>query len=164
MDVHPVLSSEILKSRHLQLPRSGPDGQPVESSHLERLPGRHGLLARGRLNPNGMTDTALQPDLPAESASAGHVDSSPAKADAGGILTINLSAITANWELLGRQAMPSECAAVIKADGYGCGIEPVARTLTHAGCRTFFVADLSEARRARAAAPNSALYVLNGLL
>ena len=52
--------------------------------------------------------------------------------------------------------MPSECAAVIKADGYGCGIEPVARALTHAGCRTFFVADISEARRARAAAPSAA--------
>src|SRR4029079_6453879 len=35
---------------------------------------------------------------------------------------------------------------------------------THAGCRTFFVADISEARRARAIAPNAALYVLNGLL
>ncbi|HET7806096.1 MAG TPA: alanine racemase [Pseudolabrys sp.] len=111
-----------------------------------------------------MTDTALQPALPAESASAGAADSNPAKANAGGILTINLSAIVANWELLGRQAMPSECAAVIKADGYGCGIEPAARTLAHAGCRTFFVADISEARRARAAAPNATLYVLNGLL
>jgi glucose-1-phosphate thymidylyltransferase len=36
MDVHPVLPWEKLKSRHLQLPRSGPDGQPVESSHLEQ--------------------------------------------------------------------------------------------------------------------------------
>jgi alanine racemase len=111
-----------------------------------------------------MTDTALQPDLPAESASAGHVDSSSAKADAGGILIINLSAIAANWELLGRQAMPSECAAVIKADGYGCGIKPVARALTKAGCRTFFVADISEARSVRTIAPDAALYVLNGLL
>jgi alanine racemase len=85
-------------------------------------------------------------------------------AGVGGILIINLSAIAANWELLNRQAMPSECAAVVKADGYGCGIEPVARALTRAGCRTFFVADISEARRARAAAPNAALYVLNGLL
>jgi hypothetical protein len=51
-----------------------------------------------------MTDTALQPDLPAESASAGHVDSSSVKAGVGGILTINLSAIAANWELLNRQA------------------------------------------------------------
>jgi alanine racemase len=110
-----------------------------------------------------MTDTALQPDLPADSASVGDVDSSPAKAGAGGILTINLSAIAANWELLGRQAMPSECAAVIKADGYGCGIEPVARALTKVGCRTFFVADISEARSVRAVAPDAALYVLNGL-
>jgi alanine racemase len=111
-----------------------------------------------------MTDTALQPDLQADAASVGDVNSSPTRADAGGILAINLSAIAANWELLSRQAMPSECAAVIKADGYGCGIEPVARTLIHAGCKTFFVADLSEARRVRAAAPNAALYVLNGLL
>ena len=111
-----------------------------------------------------MTDTALQPDLPAGSASAGDVDPGPAKADAGGILTINLSAIAANWELLGRQAMPSECAAVIKADGYGCGIEPVARALRRAGCRTFFVADISEARSVRTIAPDAALYVLNGLL
>src|SRR5262245_323439 len=108
-----------------------------------------------------MTDTALQPDFP---ASAGDVDSGPAKTNAGGILTINLSAIAANWEFLGRQAMPSECAAVIKADGYGCGIEPVARALTTAGCRTFFVADISEARSVRAVAPSAALYVLNGLL
>ena len=46
--------------------------------------------------------------------------------------------------------MPSECAAVIKADAYGCGIEPVARHLVQAGCKTFFVADLAEARRVRA--------------
>jgi hypothetical protein len=34
VDVHPVLSLEKLKPRQLQLPRSGPDGQPIESSHL----------------------------------------------------------------------------------------------------------------------------------
>jgi alanine racemase len=110
-----------------------------------------------------MTDTALQPDLPAESASLSQAEPRPA-ADAGGILTIDLSAIAANWDQLSRQAMPSECAAVIKADGYGCGIEPVARALMHAGCKTFFVADLSEARRVRMVAQNVALYVLNGLL
>ena len=64
--------------------------------------------------------------------------------EAGGILTIDLGAVVANWFELGRRAMPSECAAVIKADGYGCGIEPVARVLAAAGCKTFFVADLSE--------------------
>jgi alanine racemase len=111
-----------------------------------------------------MTDTALQPDLSADSASAADLDSSHTKPDAGSILTINLSAIVANWELLGRHAMPSECAAVIKANGYGCGIEPVAGALAKAGCRTFFVADISEARRVRTVVPNAALYVLNGLL
>ena len=84
--------------------------------------------------------------------------------EAGGILTIDLGAVVSNWFELGRRAMPSECAAVIKANGYGCGIEPVARVLAAAGCKTFFVADLSEARRVRAVVAEPAVYVLNGLL
>ena len=87
----------------------------------------------------------------------------PPAAEAGGILTVDLGAIEANWRALTRRAMPAECAAVIKADGYGCGIEQVAAHLAKAGCKTFFVADLAEARRARAAAPGPAIYVLNGL-
>ena len=43
----------------------------------------------------------------------------PPAAQAGGILTVDLSAIEANWRALGRRAMPAECAAVVKADGYG---------------------------------------------
>jgi alanine racemase len=88
----------------------------------------------------------------------------PPAAEAGGILTIDLTAIEANWKSLARRAMPAECAAVIKADGYGCGIEPVATMLAKAGCRTFFVADLLEARRVRAVTPEPAVYVLNGLM
>jgi alanine racemase len=88
----------------------------------------------------------------------------PPAAEAGGILTIDLTAIEANWKSLARRAMPSECAAVIKADGYGCGIEPVATMLAKAGCRTFFVADLLEARRVRAVAQEPTVYVLNGLM
>lgn len=111
-----------------------------------------------------MSDTSLQPDLPPETVSAMERAAGPSEAEAGGVLTINLSAITANWVALGREAMPAECAAVVKADGYGCGIEAVARTLNRAGCKTFFVADLAEAQRVRAVAQNSAIYVLNGLL
>ncbi len=92
------------------------------------------------------------------------VTAGPPAAQAGGILTIDLTAIASNWRALGRRAMPAECAAVIKADGYGCGIEQVAVALAKAGCRTFFVADLGEARRVRAVAPEPAIYVLNGLL
>ena len=98
------------------------------------------------------------PEAPADRRSDSDVP------EAGGILTIDLGAIVANWHELGRRAMPSECAAVIKANGYGCGIEPVARMLAAAGCKTFFVADLSEARRVRAVVAEPAIYVLNGLL
>ena len=88
----------------------------------------------------------------------------PPAAEAGGILTIDLTALEANWKSVARRAMPSECAAVIKADGYGCGIEPVATMLAKAGCKTFFVADLFEARRVRAVVQEPVIYVLNGLM
>jgi alanine racemase len=78
----------------------------------------------------------------------------------GGILTINLAAIVANWRELARRVKPAQCAAVVKADGYGCGLEPVTSALAKAGCATFFVATLAEARQARAVAPQAAIYVL----
>jgi alanine racemase len=78
----------------------------------------------------------------------------------GGILTIDLAAIVGNWRELGRRAAPAQCAAVVKADGYGCGIEQVTAVLARAGCATFFVATLAEARQARAAARQAAIYVL----
>ena len=92
------------------------------------------------------------------------VTAGPPAAQAGGILTVDLGAIEANWRALGRLTMPAECAAVIKADGYGCGIEQVAAALAKAGCKTFFVADLAEAKCVRAVAAEPAIYVLNGLL
>ena len=92
---------------------------------------------------------------------------SPAAGDpteAGGILTIDLAAIEANWLMLSSMTVPVECAAVVKADAYGCGLEPVTRTLSKAGCRTFFVADVAEGRRVRAITPDATIYVLNGLM
>jgi alanine racemase len=80
----------------------------------------------------------------------------------GGVLTVDLDAIVANWRKLEKTAVPAECAAVVKANAYGCGTEPVARALHNAGCKTFFVANLAEARAARAAVPQAALYVLGG--
>jgi len=88
----------------------------------------------------------------------------PSETEAGARLTIDLAALQANWRLLGQKALPVECAAVVKADGYGCGIEQVSRALAKAGCQTFFVADLAEARRVRAAAREVVIYVLNGVL
>ncbi len=85
-------------------------------------------------------------------------------AGVGGILTIDLDAIVANWRKLEKTAVPAECAAVVKANAYGCGLAPVARALAKAGCKTFFVANLDEARATRAAVPAAVIYVLNGLL
>src|ERR1700752_3114916 len=81
-----------------------------------------------------------------------------------GILTIDLDALVANWRKLEKTAVPAECSAVIKANAYGCGIEPVARALAKAGCKTFFVATLDEAAIARATMPSAAIYVLNGFM
>lgn len=58
-------------------------------------------------------------------------------------LTIDLDAIAANWRALSAMAQ-CETAAVVKADGYGLGVGPVARALANAGARTFFVATAEE--------------------
>ena len=85
-------------------------------------------------------------------------------ATATGVLTIDLDAIAANWKKLEKLGVPAECAAAVKADAYGCGIDPVVRALTTAGCKTFFVATLDEARAARAASKDAAIYLLSGFL
>src|SRR5438105_2283769 len=86
-----------------------------------------------------------------------------AYATATGILTVDLDAIVANWRKLEKTAVPAECAGVVKANAYGCGAEQVARALSNAGCKTFFVATLDEARVVRGAVPELAtIYVLDG--
>lgn len=82
---------------------------------------------------------------------------------AGGRLTINLYALVDNWRYLAKQAHPAECAAVVKANAYGCGIEPAVEALSAAGCKTFFVALPEEGMRVKKTAPASRCFVLNGL-
>lgn len=81
----------------------------------------------------------------------------------GARLTIDLGAIHANWHRLAAAGPEAECAAVLKADAYGCGLARVGPALWQAGCRSFFVAHLSEGIAARACLPHAAIYVLNGL-
>lgn len=58
----------------------------------------------------------------------------------------------------------AECAAVVKADGYGMGAARCAQALAQAGARTFFVACLGEGLALRAALGlGSTIYVLGGL-
>jgi alanine racemase len=88
----------------------------------------------------------------------------PADPETGGTLTIDLDAIEANWRTLAQKLLTAECGAVVKANAYGLGLEPVTGKLAKAGCKTFFVADISEARRVRARAREAAIYVLDGFL
>lgn len=77
-------------------------------------------------------------------------------------LTIDLSAIAANWRSLDRRTAV-ETAAVVKADAYGLGIAPVARTLAEAGARQFFVALASEGvTLRRVLGPGPRISVLSG--
>jgi alanine racemase len=82
--------------------------------------------------------------------------------ETGGTLIIDLDAVEENFRTLTRLLVPSECAAVVKANAYGLGLEQVTAKLAKAGCRTFFVADIAEARRVRASARDVTVYVLNG--
>jgi alanine racemase len=86
----------------------------------------------------------------------------PKDPETGGTLIVDLDAIADNWQTLTRRLLAVECGAVVKANAYGLGLEPVTARLAQAGCKTFFVADVAEARRARSRARDAAIYVLNG--
>lgn len=93
-------------------------------------------------------------------------DSSPISDEACGVLTIDLDALATNWRRLRDRLAPGcDCAGVVKANGYGLGAAPVARTLADVGCRTFFVAQLDEGRTVRRVLPADArVFVLSGPL
>ncbi|MGV3478970.1 MAG: alanine racemase [Sphingobium sp.] len=81
-----------------------------------------------------------------------------------GRLTVDLDAVRANFAAIAAHVAPAVCAAVVKADAYGLGAPFVASALYREGCRSFFVAHLSEALTiARVLAPDSEIFVLNGL-
>jgi len=105
--------------------------------------------------PSGL-DAALQAD--------------PAARRAGAVLHVDLDAAAWNYRRLCDALTPgTECAAVVKANGYGLGVDRVAPTFAAAGARSFFVATIAEGldlRRVLAEAgwPKAAIYVLNGPL
>jgi alanine racemase len=81
----------------------------------------------------------------------------------GAVLTVDLAAIRSNWRLLRDTASGATCAAVMKADAYGLGMDMVAPALAAEGCRVFFTAHLEEGMRLRPLVPgDSTIYVLHG--
>jgi alanine racemase len=79
-------------------------------------------------------------------------------------LTIDLKVLQDNWRQLAREAAPATCAATVKGDAYGLGIEPVCRALAAAGCKIFFVALPHEGAAVRRILPDSTVYIMDGLL
>ena len=78
-----------------------------------------------------------------------------------GILTIDLDALASNFCAL-RAAASGDCAAVVKANAYGLGVEPVARRLFDEGCRHFFVANMAEGLELRGFLPEGSIFVFEG--
>jgi len=84
--------------------------------------------------------------------------------DAQATLIIELGRIIDNYRSCITLAGGAACAAMVKADAYGMGIEQVAPALyRRAGCRIFFVANLAEAIKLRHFVPDAVIYVLNGI-
>ena len=81
----------------------------------------------------------------------------------GGRLTIDVAALRANYRHLSARAGSAECAAVVKANAYGLGVETVVPRLVAEGCRTVFVARASEGVAVREIAPSLRIYVLDGV-
>ncbi|MBL8630918.1 MAG: alanine racemase [Rhodospirillaceae bacterium] len=83
---------------------------------------------------------------------------------AGAILTVDLAALVENWRILKKKAAPTcDVGAVVKSDAYGLGLEPVARALHGAGCKTFYVAHLDGAITLRQIlGPGPRIACLNG--
>jgi alanine racemase len=78
-------------------------------------------------------------------------------------LEVDLSALAANYRLLTSRHAKKNCAAVVKANAYGLGVEAVSKALEKAGCREFFVATLAEGIELRSILPEADIAVFNGM-
>lgn len=81
----------------------------------------------------------------------------------GAVAEINLAALCANYRLLVAKVAPQTCAAVVKANAYGLGVEPVARALYQEGCRHFFVATIAEGVQLRHILPDVPIGIFYGV-
>ena len=95
-----------------------------------------------------------------------HQDPENSYADA--TLTIDLGALRQNYRTMANKAPGAKTAAVVKANGYGLGVEQVTAALLKEGVDTFFVAQLQEGIILRNHFSNieqkADIYVFNGVL
>lgn len=82
----------------------------------------------------------------------------------GAVLTIDLSALKQNYQILAGQLSSGELASVVKANAYGLGVREIATALKAANCQTFFVASLEEGIELRQILPQATIYIFHGAL
>ncbi len=126
-----------------------------------------GRRAGAANNGSGGADGGGTADRGPESA-AGGADAADARVSDGDalgapVLSVDLDALRRNYRALATVAQGARCAAVIKANGYGLGLNEVFHALHEEGCDTFFVATLAEAQALRLLDDGITIYVLNGL-
>lgn len=78
-------------------------------------------------------------------------------------LTVDRSALAANWLALDRLSGSASAGAAVKADCYGLGVTECVPVLRDAGCETFFVAHWSEVAGVIAHVPPQQVAVLHGV-
>jgi alanine racemase len=77
-------------------------------------------------------------------------------------LSVNLSAIQANYSALRKLAKSADTGAVVKADGYGLGAEMIAPALAKIGCKRFFVSTTAEGVALRPHLEDAEIFILSG--
>ena len=79
-------------------------------------------------------------------------------------LDIKIGSVIKNYKKI-KNKVSKNCnvAATVKADAYGLGIKPIAKSLIANKCMTFFVATLTEGIKIREINKKIYIYVLNGL-
>ena len=84
--------------------------------------------------------------------------------DDNAILEINLNALTKNYLKIKKNLNKNtECAATVKANAYGLGDNKIVKTLIKTGCKTFFVAHLSESVQLRKYSKKIKIYCYHGI-
>jgi alanine racemase len=79
------------------------------------------------------------------------------------LITVDLDALSTNYRLCSERLKPASCAAVVKADAYGLGIEKIAPALWKAGCKQFFTATHREGITLRSLLPDVEIFVFEGV-
>lgn len=78
-------------------------------------------------------------------------------------LSVNLSALRANYQTIKQKHSKHTISAVVKANAYGLGVVEVSKALAAEGCSLFFVATLDEAIELRGVHPHADIAVFNGI-